>query len=122
MKKRLAFCTVICFIMGIMFQTPVFAQDIKERMKARVPVISDLKAKGIVGENNKGFLEFRGPQEKADIVSAENADRALVYEAIAKQQNTTSDLVGTRRALQIRNEVAGPGEWLQDDSGNWYKK
>ncbi len=122
MKKRIAFCTVICFIIGIMFHIPVFAQDIKERMKSRVPVINTLKAKGVVGENNNGFLEFRGPQEKADVISAENADRAKVYEAIAAQQNTTPDLVGKRRSLQIRSEVAGPGEWLQDDSGNWYKK
>jgi len=122
MKKRIAFCTVICFIMGILFHIPAFAQDIKERMKSRVPVINALKAKGIVGENNKGFLEFRGAQEKADVISAENADRAAVYAAIAAQQNTTPDLVGKRRAIQIRSEVAGPGEWLQDDSGNWYKK
>ncbi|MGE0086711.1 MAG: YdbL family protein [Desulfococcaceae bacterium] len=122
MKKRIAFCAFICFIMGILFHTPIFAQDIKERMKARVPEINALKAKGSVGENNKGFLEFRGPQEKVDMISAENADRAKVYEAIAAQQNTTPDLVGKRRALQIRSEVAGPGEWLQDDSGKWYRK
>lgn len=122
MKKRIFFCIAVCFIMEILFHTPGFAQDIKERMKSRLPAVNELKAKGVVGENNKGFLEFRGPQEKADVISAENADRAKVYEAIAAQQNTTPDLVGKRRAMQIRNEVAGPGEWLQDDSGNWYKK
>jgi len=122
MKKKIAFFALICFIMGILFQIPAFAQDIKERMKSRLPVINALKARGIVGENNRGFLEFRGSQEKADVISAENADRAKVYEAIAAQQNTTPDLVGKRRAIQIRSEVAGPGEWLQDDNGNWYKK
>lgn len=108
--------------MGIVFHSPIFAQDIKERMKSRLPMINELKAKGVIGENSKGFLEFRGQREKAEVVNAENADRAKVYETIAAQQKTTPDLVGKRRALQIRNEVAGPGEWLEDDSGNWYKK
>ena len=32
----------------------------------------ELKAKGIVGENNKGYLEFiGGKKEKADVVAAE---------------------------------------------------
>ncbi|MEE4358098.1 MAG: DUF1318 domain-containing protein [Desulfococcaceae bacterium] len=122
MKTKTACILLIFFVLGIFFQTAAFAEGIKERMKNRLPVINDLKDRGVIGENNKGFLEFRGPREKADVVNAENADRARVYGAIAKQQKTSAALVGKRRAIQIRNEVAGPGEWLQDDKGKWYKK
>jgi uncharacterized protein YdbL (DUF1318 family) len=98
------------------------AADIKQRMIARLPIIKSLKDQGLVGENNMGYLEFIGKKkEKADVVEAENKDRRQVYEAIAKQQSTTIELVGKHRAVQIA-EKAMPGEWLQDANGKWYQK
>jgi uncharacterized protein YdbL (DUF1318 family) len=118
LKKISAFFLIGLFIAGPM----ISADDIKTRMKDRLPVILELKAKGIVGENNKGYLEFiGGKSDKADVVAAENEDRKTVYAAIAKQEGTTVELVGKRRALQIAQK-ADPGEWLQDASGNWYQK
>jgi uncharacterized protein YdbL (DUF1318 family) len=118
LKKILAFFLIGFFISG----PALFADDIKTRMKNRLPTILELKAKGIVGENNKGYLEFiGGKKEKADVVAAENEDRQAVYEAIAKQQSTTVELVGKRRALQI-SQKADSGDWLQDASGKWYQK
>ena len=118
LKKILAF-----FLIGFFISGPALsADDIKTRMKNRLPTILELKAKGIVGENNKGYLEFiGGKKEKADVVAAENEDRQAVYEAIAKQQSTTVELVGKRRALQI-SQKADSGDWLQDASGKWYQK
>ena len=98
------------------------AEDIKKRMKARLSTIEPLKQQGIIGEDNKGFLQFVGDTKThQDIIEAENNDRKIVYEAIAKKQGSTPDAVGTRRALHIA-EKADPGEWFQDTSGNWYKK
>ncbi len=75
-------------------------------MKARKPVIEALKAQGIVGENHRGYLEFVGAnREKADIINAENNDREQVYTAIAGQQGTTAELVGKRRAVQIKKKA-----------------
>ena len=100
---------------------PGGAQGVKERMAARLTVIDDLKARGVVGENNQGYLEFVGPQEKADVVAAENADRAVVYAAIAKQTGTRPEVVAQRRALQIaQNSLAGVR--LQRPDGTWYTK
>jgi uncharacterized protein YdbL (DUF1318 family) len=118
LSKILAFVLIATFAAGI----SAFADDIKTRMKQRLPVIIELKAKGIVGENNAGYLEFIGAKrEKADVVAAENKDRKTVYTAIAKQQGTTAELVGKRRALQIAQK-ADPGEWVQDASGKWIQK
>jgi uncharacterized protein YdbL (DUF1318 family) len=118
LSKILAFLLIGIFVAGI----SAFADDIKTRMKQRLPVILELKAKGIVGENNAGYLEFIGTKrEKADVVAAENKDRKTVYTAIAKQQGTTAELVGKRRALQIAKK-ADPGEWVQDASGKWIQK
>ncbi len=121
-KYRLTAIIVFLIFSALMIAAPSsFGEDIKARMKARLPAIDALKAQGIVGENNRGFLEFRGAPRQADILGAENADRKAVYEAIAAQTGITPELVGSRRAIQIR-EVAKPGEWLQDESGKWYRR
>ena len=90
-------------------------------MIERLPIIKDLKARGIVGENNLGFLEFIGDQrEKAGVVKAENRDRKSVYDAIAKKQGTTAEVVGKHRAAQIAGK-ARTGQMLKVLNGNCYK-
>jgi hypothetical protein len=99
-----------------------FADEIKTRMIQRLPIIEALKEKGIIGENNTGFLEFvQGAKEREDVVNAENQDRRQVYAAIAREQGTNPDVVGRHRAAQI-SQRAVPGEWLQDADGKWYRK
>lgn len=105
-----------------LFSTSAFSGGIKQRMKDRLPQITELKAAGIVGENNQGFLAFvDGRTSEPALVDAENKDRKQVYGAIAKQQGTTAAVVGQRRALQIAKK-ARPGEWLQDTGGKWIQK
>jgi len=106
----------LCLLTG-----PALAQGIKERMLERLPTVTELLAEGVVGENNRGFLEFRGPAKQADVVGAENADRTQVYAAIARQTSTSPELVGQRRADHIARQ-APAGTWLQDPSGTWYRK
>ncbi len=116
--KILALLLAGIFVLGV----SAFADDIKARMKKRLPVIKKLKAQGIVGEDKAGYLQFVGANKSsADVVAAENKDRRTVYQAIAKQQGTTAELVGKRRALQIAKKTK-PGEWVQDAGGNWTQK
>ncbi len=124
MMRNKALIIIISFLLSIMFSNgvSVFAGGIKSRMIARIPVIKALKAKGIIGENNRGYLEFRGGQrENGDVVDAENRDRKTVYKKIAQQQGTAIDVVEKHRAVQIEQK-AKPGEWLQDADGKWYRK
>jgi hypothetical protein len=127
MKKYSVHYTVAALFILLIFSTEGLcfagAADIKARMQQRLPTIVQLKSEGVVGENNQGYLEFVPgvTQKMGNIVAEENSDRKMVYEAIAKQQNTTADLVGKRRAIQIRQRAVA-GEWLQNDSGKWYKK
>jgi uncharacterized protein YdbL (DUF1318 family) len=123
MKKKVS-SVIPAVLLCTVFAAGAFAAatEIRDRMIARLPAIKALKASGIVGENNKGFLEFVGQKkDKQEIVAAENQDRAQVYSAIAKQQGTTAELVGKHRAIQIAAK-AQPGEWLQDANGKWYRK
>jgi uncharacterized protein YdbL (DUF1318 family) len=122
MKHNSKLLVIAAIIAVWIFIGNAWAQDIKTRMQQRLPTIVDLKARGVVGENNQGFLEMRnGQSEKKDVVAAENQDRQAVYQQIAKQAGTDVKLVGQRRAAQIAEKASG-GEWLQDASGKWYKK
>lgn len=121
-KNRWWVMMALCLVFGLLPGNILAADGLKSRMLARVPEISALKAAGVVGENNKGYLEFVGArQEKVSVVENENADRRQVYEAIAAQQGTSSGLVGERRALQIA-ESAESGSLLQAADGSWRKK
>ncbi len=123
MNKKFFIAMLALALAGVFaFSSFGFAGDIKQRMKARHPQIKALKAKGIVGENNKGFLEFRGAStEGQNIVNAENADRGTVYGVIAKQQRVAPAVVGERRAAKIAQK-AKSGEWIQNADGKWIKK
>ena len=123
MKKTLAF--LVAVLVGFAFVMPARAENleqVKERMKARLPAVTALLATKAVGENNKGYLEFVAAERaQADVVQAENADRRAVYAAIASSTNTTADMVGQRRALKIGQEAA-PGTMIQDAAGKWAAK
>lgn len=118
---RITICLLIAGIL-IAFAGQAWAQGIKERMRARLPVIVSLKANGAVGENNQGYLTVLDQSiDKKDLITAENKDRQRIYAAIAKKQGTTPKLVGQRRAMQIAKK-ADPGTMVQDAKGNWRKK
>ena len=97
--------------------------EVKNDMKARKPAIEALWAAGKIGENNQGFVEARAAlnSEEKKLVQAENADRKIVYRAIARSAQTTPEKVGVQRAAQI-SQRAAKGLWLQDAEGNWYRK
>ncbi len=98
------------------------AASVKERMLARIPAINSLKDKGLVGENNQGYLEYRTDSKpEQQLVGDENKDRKSVYAEIAKQQKVDVTLVGQRRAKQI-SEIGSKGHWFQKPDGAWYKK
>jgi uncharacterized protein YdbL (DUF1318 family) len=110
---------IVCLIVSSQF---AFAAGIKERMKQRLPAIADLKANGIVGENNKGYLGFvTGKKVQEDVVAAENKDRKAVYGYFAKQQNTTIDVVEKIQAKRKADKTKS-GQFFQNDAGAWIKK
>ena len=119
-KRNLALGVSIVLL--IVFCGVVWGQDIKSRMRDRLPAIVSLKTAGLIGENNQGYLTIlKPPIDKESLVIDENNDRRIIYEAIAKNQGTTPELVGQRRALQIA-EKADLGDWIQDANGHWQQK
>ena len=123
-KTCVSFLIVMIFG-GIFASVSSFAGDInaiKAEMEKRLPAIIELKSKGIVGEDNSGYLQFiGGKREKEAVIQAENQDREKVYSVIAKKEGVSVNQVGQRRATQIA-EKAKKGEWLQGQGGKWYQK
>ncbi|MBU0969791.1 MAG: YdbL family protein [Proteobacteria bacterium] len=123
MKNKITRSVMILVFLSLMVLVATSgAQGIKERMKQRLPAIVELKAQGLVGEDNQGYLAFVTDQKsQEEIVASENADRKAVYAQIAQQQGTTLDLVEKRRAMTLA-ERAIPGEYIQKADGSWVKK
>jgi len=122
-KNFFFFSSFFLFVAYLMFMVSTgHSASIKEQMAERLPAINALKNQGAIGENNKGFLEYRtsGTPQQA-LIQAENADRATVYAAIGKSQGAAPVLVGQRRAAMIA-ENGPPGHWFQKTDGSWYKK
>jgi uncharacterized protein YdbL (DUF1318 family) len=99
------------------------AADLQRRMRDRLPQLDALKEKGVIGENNRGFVEVRGGGDASasGLVSDENRDREVVYELIARQTGSTAENVGRARARDIAGR-SRPGVWVQDESGRWARK
>lgn len=94
----------------------------KARMRERVAEIDRLKVGGNVGENNQGFLEVRkAGGGAAEIVAAENKDRAELFRQTAARTGSTSEAVGRSFARQVAGASA-PGVWIQAPDGKWQQK
>ncbi len=124
MNSRKVFVSllILFFSLFALTTTQAVGASVKERMKARIPTINKLKDGGAIGENNQGYLQYRGKkQPEKSTVDDENSDRKKVYSAIAKKQGATVKLVGQRRAKQIA-EITKPGHSYQTSDGKWHKK
>jgi uncharacterized protein YdbL (DUF1318 family) len=122
-RNKIFFILISLIILATLeISESIFAEDIKARFEKRLPVIVDLKIKGLVGENNLGYLQFIGKKkEKEDIVDAENEDRRILYSTIAKNRGVSVEVVERNGAVENAKK-AKPGYWIQDADGNWYQK
>jgi uncharacterized protein YdbL (DUF1318 family) len=120
-RSRLSIVLIVfsCFLLAV---PAAYSASIKERMAARIPEINALKDQGLVGENNKGLLEYRTAKKpKQNLIANENKDRSTVYRAIAKSQGAPLELVAKKRAQMIAQNGAA-GHWYQKPNGEWYQK
>lgn len=119
MKKFVLIITCFALFGSIAFAD---GNPIKERMRKRLPVIMKMKNHGLIGENNRGFLEYRSNKRpNQQVINGENADRRKVYQMIAKKTGSTPEVVGKQRAAQIARRAL-KGHWLQSQDGRWYRK
>jgi uncharacterized protein YdbL (DUF1318 family) len=116
----------LTLFLGLLLAGPVMAADTDQaaqRIKQRLSQVDTMKEAGEVGETADGYLAQRQPLagRKAAIVRDENADREIIYRSVADRTGQTVAEVGQQRALQIAQR-ARSGVWLQNPSGEWYRK
>jgi uncharacterized protein YdbL (DUF1318 family) len=111
---------------------PAIRRIIDSRAK-RVSEIDQLKAQGVVGENNLALLELRDLEAITDLrrradaqrlVREENADRKRLFEEIAAAKNVDRSQLGKIQetyAGTLRDQ-ARKGDWIQMPDGRWKQK
>jgi len=78
--------------------------DAKERRLARKEAVVKLLKSGAAEEGDDGYLVVKKP-DAADVAKAENADRKIGYEAIAKENNKPVEAIG-KKAGEINKKRA----------------
>lgn len=95
--------------------------------KVRSHELQALKAKGLVGENNKGFIGVLKPSlqpKEKSLVEAENHDRKFIYDTVVKQNHLRPEGLAKveKEFAKTRRDRAKKKDWIQDPSGKWARK
>lgn len=129
--------TAVLFFVVIMAGTVLAAgaYDIKqmtpqvqaalEGRKQRFAQLKSLKAQGVLGENNRGYVEVLGASADARaLVDEENRDRKAIYEAIVVQNNLGKGALITVEGVfaEVQRQKASAGDRIQNQSGEWATK
>ncbi len=88
-------------------------------------LVDAAKAKGVVGEQNNGFLGFVTTSSDAALKAAVdeiNAGRREVYTQAAAKNNVSADAAGISAYTNVILPKLAAGAYYQDGSGTWVKK
>jgi uncharacterized protein YdbL (DUF1318 family) len=108
--------------------------ELKDRMKARYPLLEQLRDAGKVGETRNGEIKlvkasYGGdkidPKDAqkgtvAEVVDAENNDRHALYDVLAKELKLTSAEVAQQNGLRNLDK-AKPDHWIEV-KGQWVQR
>lgn len=119
--------------MEIKFMTPAVEEAIASR-GARLDSLEGLMRQGCLGENNRGYVEYRScPACESDpalkkraekLAQEENQDRLTIYQTIVEQNNLAADKLSVVETVfsQVQRRNAPSGSYIQQDDGSWVKK
>ncbi len=127
--NKFIFQLAVLFSFLIFFSNTLQAdtkEEIRERMKKRFPEIQMLKKDNKIGETYLGLVEIISEKDTTKtkiklIVAAENNDRKMLYELIAKAQKTTPEVVAKTNALRIIRK-AKPKAMFKNNKDVWQQK
>ncbi len=91
----------------------------------KYPLFHALKTSGKIGETYKGYVAAVNEADMNDhtiktVVEGANRDRAMIYGTLAKQENSSVDLIAARNAERNFRQAA-TGTWLLTNEG-WQQK
>jgi len=97
-------------------------KELQKHFQERLPAVQKLKAAGLIGETNLGYLDARETvdADAQKLIKDENADRYHLFQMIADQEGVKVDKVA-ERAARRNFQKAKSGEYLKTEDG-WKKK
>ena len=122
----LALGSMSCHEHGYRLQKTPAVQKVLNNRKSRVHELQAIKARGLIGENNKGFIEILKPiqPKEKSLVEAENHDRKFIYDTAVTQNHlgakglakVEENFAKTHRARAKKMDL------IQTASGAWVQK
>jgi len=105
---------------------------LRESLKNRYSLLKPYYEMGVIGENNKGFIEIRDAsklnlKQKGEInrlVEQENSDRSQLYEELLKANKFGKELLPEIQSIFSNSwrEKSLTNWWVEKDSGEWIRK
>ena len=108
---------------------PAEVQKAIDRRKDRWEKIKSLESSGVIGENNRGYVEVRdiskageARKDVPDLIKKENEDRQQIYRYVSREYGA-APLEETERIFAKRIEADAPtGTPVEDNVGKWKAK
>ena len=114
--------------------TPSVQKALHHR-KMRSHKLQVLKAQGVIGENNLGFVRvlksrswfsrmFKHSDNPKTLAQRENQDRKLIYNTIVQQNHLQANKLAEieKEFASVRRDRARQGDWIQAPEGKWIRK
>ena len=114
--------------------TPSVQRALHHR-KIRSHKLQALKAKGVIGENNLGYVQifkprswfartFKSSNQTKILARGENRDRKVIYNAIVQQNHLKLNQIAEvkKEFAKVRRDRAKHGDLIQDSKGRWIRK
>jgi uncharacterized protein YdbL (DUF1318 family) len=112
------------------FVAAAYAQDTLDpeveaaayRRRDRRDALTALEAKGVIGENKSGLLTVKQAADAsaAEIVNAENSDRMIIYQGVAKKNGSSVEDVEKLYAKRLQAD--SPAGTPIETEGGWVVK
>jgi len=95
-------------------------RDAAYRRRDRHAELESYQSRGVLGESKSGFVVVRGAADGRanEIVTAENADRMVIYRAIASKRQSSVQDVQKIYAERLRERVPS-GTPVENADGSW---
>ena len=103
MKRMIVIALVLALGVGVSFADALAGA--KDRRKARQEQVVQLLKNGSAEEGEDGYLVAKKKEAEA-VVKAENADRKIGYESIAKSNGTSVEAIGKKAGEVNRKRAA----------------
>jgi len=138
MIKTLKFTIVIIFSLVLIKQGFSDEAEKKYSIKTMTPQVEaalnnrrdrhtqlmEFMAQGVIGENNRGYVEVLVLNQEAQVfANEENRDRQTIYETIARQNDLEGALETIEKVFaKVRQNRANSGDNIQNEDGIWITK